>query len=142
MPRVLPDDTAILQPKLKEGGVRTAKRGILSIVLGMLTIFVEALHAQTLPTAEITLLVKKLGSPISAERERVTARLIECEEAAPALRVALRSSDREIAIRAAYILEKLGPRLVGEAFGKSTQVCRQRPGGLVVRARRFIRQRN
>jgi hypothetical protein len=66
------------------------------------------------PPSEVDKLIRQLGDKQYAVREAATRRLLELEEASPALRAALKSSDQEVARRAASILEEFrcrsGPR--------------------------------
>ena len=64
------------------------------------------------PQEDIPALVEKLGSPLIQEREDAVQRLRSRGEAAlPALEKASRRSDREVALRARFILRAIQIRL-------------------------------
>jgi hypothetical protein len=63
-----------------------------------------ATHNEDVPPARVEELIRQLGSDKHAEREAASRRLLHAEGAAPALRRALSSSEREVARRARAIL--------------------------------------
>src|SRR5262249_45792489 len=83
-------------------------------------------------------LVKQLGSGDFDVREGATGKLMEREDAAPAVRQALKSSDAEVARRAAQILEAYAPKERKRALARLTELAK---GGEVDRAAElFVRR--
>ena len=63
-------------------------------------------------------LIGRLGSPRFREREEATRKLLQLEESAPELRVAMRSADPEVSHRSARILQGLERRPLLRTLGR------------------------
>lgn len=83
------------------------KRTLAVVTLLALTSAVPA----TPDAAEIDTLIRRLGAPRFADRERAEEELSDCEAAVPALRLAAVGGDPEVRRRAAELLRKLEPRV-------------------------------
>src|SRR5437868_14636917 len=93
------------EPRQYSPLTRAVFAGFLATFLG-LPATVPIVHAN--PSEETTKeLILKLGSKLFKVREEATRQLLLREEAIPALRAALQSTDREVYRRATFILEKL-----------------------------------
>ncbi len=75
---------------------------------------------------EVVQLIQQLGDKRPAVREAATRRLLQMEDAAPALRAAVKSPDLEIARRAALILEEWDRRPAERAFARLKAYARNR----------------